>query len=148
VVTATAFQEAESSAPGDGLKGTTGSAEITAGGVGVVAASGKVELEASAAQIGLGRDEVALEQSATAILAARSVEISHNAVGVLFARHVDARNVRVVLSLRPRSPSAPPPGRCCACSVGGVADARNVTNHAGLADGYVGVTRRSVLRPS
>ena len=49
----------------------------------MVAASGKVELEASAAQIVLGRDEVTLEQSATAILAARSVEISHSAVGVL-----------------------------------------------------------------
>ena len=77
----------------------TVSAEVTAGGVGVLAASGEVELEASAAQIVLGRDEVTLEQSASAVVAARSVEISHSAVGVLVARHVDARNVRVLFDV-------------------------------------------------
>jgi hypothetical protein len=77
----------------------TGSAEITAGGVGVVIASGEVELEASAAQIVVGRDEVTLEQSATAVLAAGSVDISHSVVGVLLARHVDARNVRVLFDV-------------------------------------------------
>jgi hypothetical protein len=77
----------------------TGSAEITAGGVGVVAASGEVELEASAAQIVIGRSEVTLEQSAAAIVAASTAEISHSAVGVLLARHVDARDVRVLFNV-------------------------------------------------
>jgi hypothetical protein len=78
----------------------TDSAQVTAGAVAVVAASGEVELKASAAKLVLSRDEVDLEHSAAVLAAAPRVEISDSAVGVLLARHVDARNVRVMFGLR------------------------------------------------
>ena len=78
----------------------TDSAQVTAGAVGVVAARGEVELKASAAKLVLARDEVELEHSAAVVVAAPRVEISDSAVGVLFARHIDARNVRVMFGLK------------------------------------------------
>jgi hypothetical protein len=78
----------------------TDSAQVTAGVVGVIAARGEVELKASAAKLVLARDEVELEHSAAVVVAAPRVEISDSAVGVLFARHIDARNVRVMFGLK------------------------------------------------
>ena len=78
----------------------TDSAQVTAGAVGVVAARGEVELKASAAKLVLSRDEVELDHSAAIVVAAPRVEISDSAIGVLFARHVDAKNVRVMFGLK------------------------------------------------
>ena len=75
----------------------TGSAQVTAGAVGVIAATGEVELKASAAKLVLSRNAIDLEHSAAVIAAAPKIEISDSAVGILFARHVDAKNIRVML---------------------------------------------------
>jgi hypothetical protein len=48
----------------------------------------------------LARDPAELELSAAGVLAARSVESSDSAVGVVFARNVTARNVRVLFGGR------------------------------------------------
>ena len=76
------------------------SAQITAGAVGVLAAAGEVELKASATKLVLSRQEVEREHSAAVVAAAPQVEISDSAVGVLIARRVDARNVRVMFGLK------------------------------------------------
>ena len=47
----------------------------------------------------LAREEAELEQSAAAVVAARSVEISDSAVGVLLARDVKGHNVRVLFGV-------------------------------------------------
>jgi hypothetical protein len=78
----------------------TGSAQVTAGAVAIVAAAGEVELTASAAKLVVSRDEIELEHSAAVLAAAPRLEISDSAVGVLLARHVEARNVRVMFGLR------------------------------------------------
>ncbi len=76
------------------------SAQVTAGAVAVVAAAGQVELQASAAKLVLSRDKVNLEHSAAVVAAAPRIEISDSAVGILLARHVDAKNVRVLFGLK------------------------------------------------
>jgi len=78
----------------------SGSAQVTAGAVGVIAAGGPVELQASAAKLVLSRDKVGLEHSAAVAVAAPRVEISDSAVGMLIARHVDAKNIRVLFGVR------------------------------------------------
>jgi hypothetical protein len=78
----------------------TDSAQVTAGAVAVIGARGKVELKASAAKLVLSRDAIELEHSAAVIAAAPTVEISDSAVGVLLARRVDARNVRILFGLK------------------------------------------------
>ena len=52
------------------------------------------------AKLVLSRDEIDMEHSAAVVAAAPRVEISDSAVGVLLARRVDARNVRVMFGLR------------------------------------------------
>ena len=78
----------------------TGNAQVTAGAVAMVVAKGDVELKAAAAKVVLARGEVELEHSAAVVAAAPRMSISDSAVGVLLARHVDARNVRVLFGLR------------------------------------------------
>jgi len=78
----------------------TGSAQVTAGAVGVIAATGEVELQASAAKFVLSRDAVDLEHSAAGIAAAPRIEITDSAVGLLLARHVDAKNIRVMFGVK------------------------------------------------
>jgi len=68
--------------------------------VGVIAASGAVELKASAAKIVLSRGAVDLEHSAAVIAAAPRIEITDSAVGILLARHVDAKNIRVMFGVK------------------------------------------------
>jgi hypothetical protein len=75
------------------------SASVTAGGVGLLRSSGPVELKAAAAQVVLARDGANLQQSAAGVVAARSAAISDSAVGVLLARDVEARNVRVLFTV-------------------------------------------------
>ena len=78
----------------------TESAQVTAGAVAVIAAAGEVDLKASAAKLVVSRDEIELEHSAAVMAIAPRVEISDSAVGVLLARHVEARNVRVMFGLK------------------------------------------------
>jgi hypothetical protein len=66
----------------------------------MVAAKGNVELKAAAAKVVLARGTVELEHSAAVVAAAPKVAISDSAVGVLLARQVDARNVRVLFGLK------------------------------------------------
>ena len=55
----------------------------------MIAATGEVD-KASAAKLVLSRDAIDLEHSAAVIAAAPKIEITDSAVGILFARHVDA----------------------------------------------------------
>jgi hypothetical protein len=48
----------------------------------------------------LARQQARLEQAAAGAVAARTAHVSDSAVGVLLARHVEARNVRVLFGLR------------------------------------------------
>jgi hypothetical protein len=82
------------------LLARTDSAQVTAGAVAVVAARGEVDLKASAAKVVLSRDEVELEHSAAVAVVAREAEISDSAVGILIARNVDAKNVRVMFGVK------------------------------------------------
>jgi hypothetical protein len=82
------------------LLARTGSAQVTAGAIAAVAAAGEVELKASAAKLVLSREGIDLNHSAAVVAAAPRIEITDSAVGVLLARHVDAKNIRVMFGIK------------------------------------------------
>ena len=48
----------------------------------------------------LAQQQARLEQAAAGVVAAPTAHVSDSVIGVLLARHVDARNVRVLFGLR------------------------------------------------